>query len=151
MRPEPPAIGRPLKFIGRVHRGFLRLADQQLREQGLAMGHLPVLLALKDGQPRSQAELARLAQVEQPSMAQLLNRMERDGLVERVPDPADKRSRLILLTAACRARMPKSREVMEALSAEALVGFSEAEVVQLAKLVGRLADNIDRMLAEQLG
>jgi MarR family transcriptional regulator, transcriptional regulator for hemolysin len=32
-------------------------------------------------------------------MAQLLNRMERDGLIVRLPDPADRQSRLIALTA----------------------------------------------------
>jgi DNA-binding MarR family transcriptional regulator len=144
--PLPPA--QTLKLIGHVHRAFHRVADQQLREQGFALGQLPVLMALKDGQPRSQAELARLAHVEQPSMAQLLNRMERDGLVERLPDPDDGRSRLISLTPACRARMPKSRAVMEALSEQALAGFSADDVALLGTLMRRLADNVEQMLAQ---
>ena len=89
---QPPG---PLKLIGRASRGFTRLADVALRDHGFATGQMPVLGSLKGGGALSQAELARIAQVEQPSMAQLLNRMERDGLVERVPDPSDKRSRLI--------------------------------------------------------
>eukprot|EP01035_Chromulina_nebulosa_P030725 gene30725-40857_t len=92
--PEP----NPLKLLGRVARGFTRIVDGGLRELGLAAGQLPVLVSLKKSKALSQAELARIAQVEQPSMAQLLARMERDGLVERVDDPQDKRSRLISLT-----------------------------------------------------
>lgn len=146
-RPSMP----PLKLIGHVHRAFQRVADQSLRDQGFALGQLPVLMALKDGRPRSQAELARLANVEQPSMAQLLNRMERDGLVERLPDPEDGRSRLISLTTACRDRMPKAKGVMQMLGGEALQGFSTDEVQILAGLLARLADNVDEMVERRLG
>jgi hypothetical protein len=38
--------------------------------------------------PKAQKELARLLYVEQPTMAQLLTGMERDGLIERTPEPS---------------------------------------------------------------
>jgi len=135
----------PMKLIGRAARMFTRIADGELREFGFATGQLPVLVALKGGKALSQAELARLAQVEQPSMAQLLNRMERDGLVERVPDPADKRSRLISLTADAARRMPKARAVMEARTRQAMAGFTEQEAAQLIELLLRLNETLDRM------
>ena len=149
--PAPSEDALTLKLLGHIHRSFHRVADPQLRERGFAMGQLPVLMALKDGRPHSQAELARLAQVEQPSMAQLLARMERDGLVERVPDPDDGRSRLVLLTAAARERMHETRTVMQAIGAEALSEFTADERAELARLVRRLADKMDRMLAERQG
>ena len=138
-----------LKLIGHVNRGFSRLADPLLREAGFSMGQLTVLGTLKDGRPRSQAELARLAQVEQPSMAQLLARMERDGLVERVPDPNDGRSRLISLTGDCLSRMHEARAVMQVLGQQALEGFSDQDKADLDRLMRRLAENVDRMLAER--
>jgi DNA-binding MarR family transcriptional regulator len=149
--PPPSEDGQTLKLFGHIHRSFHRVADPLLREHGFAMGQMPVLMALKDGRPHSQAELARLAQVEQPSMAQLLARMERDGLVQRVPDPDDGRSRLVLLTAECRARMHESRAVMQALGAEVMAEFSADERAELGRLVRRLADKLDRMLAERQG
>jgi MarR family transcriptional regulator for hemolysin len=149
--PAAPREDSPLKLMGHIHRSFHRVADPLLRERGFAIGQLPVLMALKDGRPQSQAELARVAQVEQPSMAQLLARMERDGLVERVPDPDDGRSRLVLLTPACRERMHESRVVMQAISTEALAEFSAEERAQLGQLLNRLADKLDRMLSERQG
>jgi len=149
--PPPSEDSLTLKLLGHIHRSFHRIADTQLREHGFAMGQLPVLMALKDGRPHSQAELARLAQVEQPSMAQLLARMERDGLVQRVPDPDDRRSRLVLLTPECRARMHESRAVMQALAAEALADFSAEDRAELGRLARRLAEKVDAMLAERLG
>lgn len=135
----------PLKLIGHVTRGFTRVVDGGLREFGFAMGQLPVLVSLKKRKALSQAELARIAQVEQPSMAQLLARMERDGLVERVPDPDDKRSRLISLTPMAARRMPKAKALMDAHVEQALAGFSAEERAQLGALLARVNANVARM------
>jgi DNA-binding MarR family transcriptional regulator len=135
----------PLKLIGRITRGFMRIADGGLRELGLAVGQLPVLVSLKLRKALSQAELARIAQVEQPSMAQLLARMERDGLVERVPDPQDGRSRLISLTPLAARRLPKAKALMDAHAQRALAGFSQEEIAQLTALLVRLDANVERM------
>lgn len=137
------APANPMKLIGRASRGFVRVADAELRSLGFATSQFPVLGALRDGQALSQAELARLAQVEQPSMAQLLNRMERDGLVQRLPDPADKRSRLISLTAVAAGRLPKAKALMDACTSDALTGFTRQEVDQLVRLLSRLNENLD--------
>jgi len=141
---DPHLPPNPLKLLGRASRAFGRIADVALRDLGFATGQLPVLMNLKGGKALSQAELARIAQVEQPSMAQLLNRMERDGLVQRSADPADKRSRLVALTAEANARMPQAKVRMEALSAQMLAGFSPEESAQLVQFLARINDNIDR-------
>ncbi len=143
--PEPvdTVASDPLKLIGITYRTFSRLVDGQLRELGFAMGQLPVLVALKHGVALSQSELARLARVEQPSMAQLLNRMERDGLVQRVPDPNDGRSRLISLTAQARKQLPKAKAVMDATGEKATAGFSQQDLAQLGALMLRINANLD--------
>lgn len=135
----------PLRLLGRVTRGFTRLADDGLREFGFAVGQLPVLVSLKQQKALSQAELARIAQVEQPSMAQLLARMERDGLVERVPDPDDGRSRLISLTPLATRRLPRAKAVMDAQAQQVLEGFSAEDIAQLTALLTRLNANVERM------
>ena len=139
----------PLRILGHAYRTFARIVDTQLREFGFAMSQLPVLIALKNGKPLPQAELARMARVEQSSMAQLLNRMERDGLIARVADPADKRSRLISLTAQAARRMPKGKAAMDATVEIALQGFSATEVRRLGELMRRISDNLERAADER--
>lgn len=78
-------------------------------------------------------------------MAQLLNRMERDGLVLRVPDPHDGRSRLISLTDSAAKGLARCRVVMDDASEQALAGLSDAERDQLAALLGRVNANLERM------
>jgi MarR family transcriptional regulator for hemolysin len=70
------------------------------RLAGGGAGQMPVFFALIDGVAQTQADLTRDAAVEQPTMANTLQRMERDGLVTRVPDPDDKRRALVSLTPA---------------------------------------------------
>jgi DNA-binding MarR family transcriptional regulator len=143
-----PVSENPLKLIGHAHRMFARIVDGQLRELGFAMSQLPVLVALKRSKALPQAELARIAQVEQPSMAQLLNRMERDGLVQRSPDPNDARSRLISLTDHASRRMHKGKAIMDAACDKALADFSAADIQKLRELLLRVAANLDHVANE---
>jgi len=68
------------------------------RRIGTGSGPMPVFFALQDGSTMTQKELVQVAAVEQPTMANTLNRMERDGLIVRTPDPDDRRSARIALT-----------------------------------------------------
>ncbi|GAA2272951.1 MarR family transcriptional regulator [Nonomuraea roseoviolacea subsp. roseoviolacea] len=58
-------------------------------------------LAFADG-PMRLTELTRTEQVSQPAVTQLVTRLERDGLVERRPDPRDGRAVLVHITEAGR-------------------------------------------------
>lgn len=133
-------------MIGQANRSFARLVDAPLRELGFAIGQLPVLVSLRKRGALSQAELARIAQVEQPSMAQLLNRMERDGLVQRVADPSDGRSRLISLTDQALQRLPEAKSTMDAASRKALTGFTKSERELLGDLLSRVNANLENAL-----
>jgi MarR family transcriptional regulator for hemolysin len=139
----------PIRLIGHINRSFARVVDQPMKKLGFAMSQLPVLVNLKRNGPSSQVELAKVAQVEQPSMAQLLTRMERDGLVQRVPDPNDGRSKLISLTKLASQRMPKGKEVMEAASRKALAGFTPNEREQLQALLLRISANLEVVIREE--
>lgn len=145
---QPPLAPNPMKLVARAFRGFTRVVDLEMRDLGFTMGQIAVLMSLKGNKALSQAELARIAQVEQPSMAQLLNRMERDGLVERVPDPTDGRIRLISLTAVSRRRLPKAKALLATRVGDALAGFTPKEIEQLMALLLRLNENLDRLESE---
>jgi DNA-binding MarR family transcriptional regulator len=80
-------------------------------------------------------------------MAQLLSRMERDGIVRREPDPADRRSSLISLTDQARANLPAGREILIRGNADMTKGLSDAEVSTLLSLLERVLANIEAMEA----
>ena len=75
----------------------------------------------------------------------MLARMERDGLIQRTPDPADGRSSRITLTEAAEARLPDAIAVLLRGNREVLRGFTDEETGQLVALLKRLIANLDRV------
>jgi MarR family transcriptional regulator for hemolysin len=142
---ERKVLSTPGHLISQTARGFARLSEARLKPLGFGVGYLPVLVALTNGRAETQRDLARFARIEQPSMAQMLVRMERDGLIRRVPDPEDGRSSLVSLTEIAEARLPDAFTVLFEGNREALDGFTEEETAQLVALLTRLIGNLDRI------
>lgn len=125
---------------------FIRVIDARLAGTGVGSGVLPVIFALAQGAPRTQADLARAAAIEQPTMAATLQRMERDGLIERRRDPADKRKALITLSERARALMPQVRAATSELNEVALTALSASERAAFLDLLARVSANLDAHL-----
>src|SRR5215510_7296999 len=102
--------------------------------------------AMRDaGFESTQRDLARFAKIEQPPMAQMLARMERDGLIQRAPDPADGRSSRITLTEVAEARLPDAVATLLRGNREVLRDFTDEEAGLLVALLTRLIANLDRV------
>jgi MarR family transcriptional regulator for hemolysin len=138
-------------WINRVSRMLLRLHEARLRPLGLTMSQLPVLLALEGERSLSQKELALRARVEQPTMAEMLARMERDGIVQREPNPADARGSLTSLSRKTRLRLPKAKAELTQGELDATAGFSAEEKALLLSLLQRVAKNLEGIAAEASG
>ncbi len=95
----------------------------------------------------SQTELARWAKVEQPTMAQMLARMERDGIIRREPDPSDGRGSLVSLTKKAQSCLPAGRAILRQGNAEMTRGLSSSEVETLVGLLRRVLANVEAMEA----
>ncbi len=147
---ELEVLSTPGHLISLAARAFARLSEARLKPLGFGIGHLPVLVALQDGRAGTQRDLAQFARIEQASMAQMLVRMERDGLIRRTPDPADGRSSRITLTEAAHARLPDACAVLLQGNHEVLSGFTDEETVQLVVLLTRLIANLDRVASAEM-
>ncbi len=134
---------KPGYWINRTSRLLVRRGDTLLRSFGLALSYLPVLRALGERGALSQKELAKIAGVEQPSMAETLLRMERDGVVQREPNPDDKRGSLVSITRRARARFPKAMAELVEGERQAMAGLDDAEQVMLRDLLRRVARNLE--------
>ena len=150
---QDPSISKVLSTPGHLislaARGFARLSEVRLKPLGFGVGHLPVLVALHERQSQPQRDLARFARIEQPSMAQMLARMERDGLICRTPDPADGRSSLISLTETAQTRLPEACAVLFQGNRDVMDGFTGEEESQLVALLTRLIANLDRIASPE--
>lgn len=132
-------------LANRAARLFNRSIDRRLRRHGITSGLLPVFLALEDGGALTQKDLARLAAIEQPTMAATLARMERDGLITRRPDPNDRRRVLISLHPAAMERAAAVREAVGEVNAAALSGLTPDEQVAFLGMIGKVIAAFDTL------
>lgn len=146
---EVEVLSTPGHLISLAARGFARLSEARLKPLRFGVGYLPVLIALNNGRAKTQRDLARFARMEQPSMAQMLGRMERDGLIRRAPDSEDGRSSLVTLTEVAKARLPEACAVLFQGNREVQSGFTKEEAAQLNDLLTRLIANLDSIASAE--
>ena len=132
------------QLVNRAARALARDADSALKPLGLRYAQVPVLALLHDGPELTQKELAETAGIEQPSMAQLLTRMDRDGLIRRAPNPRDARSQTISLAPGTDEQLNEAHERLADLDGRAVQGFTAEEIDTLKHLLTRVSDNLDR-------
>lgn len=138
--PREESLGYQVNHLARLLERALRL---RIAEHGVVPGQFAQLLALYEQDGLTQRELCERVQIEQPTMANTLQRMERDGLVHRVPDPQDRRQAKVLLS-------DRARELQEPLVAAAgevndlaTRGLDVPEVAALLGTITRLIENLE--------
>jgi MarR family transcriptional regulator, transcriptional regulator for hemolysin len=131
------------QLINRASRALTRKGDAALIPLGFRYAQVPVLALLRTRSEMTQSALAAATGIEQPSMAQLLTRMERDGLIRTAPNPRDARSRTITLTPDATARLREADGKVRAVNDEALNGLTEQEIQTLKDLLTRLNVNLE--------
>jgi len=124
-----------------------RLLAQALRERieplGVAPGQFAQLLALYEQDGLSQAELCARVRIEQPTMANTLARMQRDGLIDRVPDPADGRRALVMLTPRARELQDQLIAAARAVNITATRGLDQPQTTAFLAALGHAIKNLD--------
>jgi MarR family transcriptional regulator for hemolysin len=132
----------PTFWINHASRLIMRRFEQGLRPLGFGVAYLPVVAAIDDDGELLQKDLAERAHVEQPTMAALLARMERDGLIAREPHPHDRRASLLALTAKAKAGLPLAKQRLTQDAAQAVAGLSAREQATLMALLRRVVQNL---------
>jgi len=112
----------------------------------LTLAQCKVLIYLQSNEGISQARLAELTDTDPMTLVRILDRMERDGWVERRPDPADRRARRLFKTQAAEPVVDEVWRIADRARAAALAGLSTAERGQLIGLLERIHDNLTRLV-----
>src|SRR3712207_4209661 len=123
-------VGFVLVQICRAHRNE---AETVLCTNGLHTGQEIIVLHLWSEDGRSQTELGGCLGVEPPTISKMVQRMERQGLVERRPDPEDARVSRVYLTPRGRAAHEPALRMWHELETRMLAGLTPAEQMLLRR------------------
>jgi DNA-binding MarR family transcriptional regulator len=132
--------------------GIVRTA-RRLRQEaaaeatGLTPTSTSALATIERFGPLTPSELAKLERVQRPTVTRTLGCLDREGLIERTPDPADGRSALVSVNADGRERLRRLRRRKNAYLARRMRDMAAADVETLERAAGIL----ERMLEDERG
>ncbi|MBT2133051.1 MarR family transcriptional regulator [Croceibacterium sp. LX-88] len=99
----------------------------------------------------AQVDIAKRLRIEGPTMTRMLDTLEKDGLVERLPDPSDRRSKLLRLTHQGEAALKDIFEIADTLRTRLLEGLPADKVDELDGFLELLIGRLDAGLPSQAG
>jgi DNA-binding MarR family transcriptional regulator len=127
---------KPIALLLRQIQGAMRRATERaLRDSNLTVAQANVLTELAYGQPRSNAELARLHSVTPQSMVEILASLERRGLISRSGKPDRGRAMPAELTKEGHSQLLSVHLAMRKVEQRLLNSLSAADISQLRKLL----------------
>lgn len=134
------SLGYQINHLARLFEQHLRM---RIEGHGVTPGQFAQILALYEEEPLTQRELCERVQIEQPTMAYTLGRMERDGLIERMADPQDGRRAHITLTPRTRGLQSSMLAAARQVNEIATDGMSEAETAEFMSRIEKMIDNFE--------
>jgi MarR family transcriptional regulator for hemolysin len=116
--------------------------DQEARQFGMTRAQWQVLSRLERSEGLKQAELAEMLDLQPITLTRLVDRLCHNGLIERRPDPTDRRAKRLFLTEEARPLMDRLAVFGEELMGEVLAGIDDSEVKLLLSKLGRAKENL---------
>jgi MarR family transcriptional regulator for hemolysin len=127
-------------------RRWRKLANERIRPTGHTMARWETLfLVAFSDHALTQGELARLLNVEGPTLVRMLDVLSKEGLIDRRQSEIDRRVTTNAITVQGRQAIDEIMGVTNALRAEVLKGLDPEELAITLKVLGQIIERIDEV------
>ncbi|MDD3798197.1 MAG: MarR family transcriptional regulator [Novosphingobium sp.] len=123
-------------------RHMRRMFDERMRGIGVTGPQARLLMTLGAHEGEQQSYYANLLEVEPITLCRMVDRMVEAGLIERSPDPNDRRARLLSRSARARDMAPDLQAEIDGLVHDIESGFTSDELSALRDLLLRLSEKL---------
>jgi len=148
MRPRSPQ--REFAFlINDVARLLRTHADQRARRFGMTRAQWAVLARLEYAEGLKQAELAELLDLQPITLTRLVDRLCANGLIERRPDPSDRRAKRLYLTPQARPLMNRLADLGQDMMTRVLEGFDGARLEAMTAELSGVRENLRAAISKK--
>ncbi|MES9536755.1 MarR family transcriptional regulator [Actinomadura sp. NPDC000600] len=131
----------PSWLINLVSAHSHRLVADGFAAAGARGYHFRLLTALHEYGPSSQADLGRRSGIDRSDVVAAVNELAAKGMVDRSPDPSDRRRNVITLTPEGSRHLAELDEVVTRIQDDLLAPLSPDERTRLTELLARVADH----------
>ncbi|ODS70817.1 MAG: MarR family transcriptional regulator [Bordetella sp. SCN 67-23] len=144
MRLSRADIGFLLADVSHLMR---RAMARRLNGSTLTFAQARAMVHLSRHEGIRQVELANLLEVQPITLARLLDQLDERDLIERRPDPADRRAHRLFLTAAAAPHLASLRQVAAAVRADVLRDIDDQEATIMLGVLAKMRDNLAALTA----
>jgi MarR family transcriptional regulator for hemolysin len=145
-----PSLNREFAFIlNDVARLLRTYADYKAAQFGITRAQWAVLVRVDRFEGLNQSELAEGLDLQPITLTRLLDKLSDSGLIERRPDPADRRAKRLFLTAAARPLLERLSDLGEETMANTLAGVDVASVELMVSKLSVVKDNLRRLIQQR--
>lgn len=141
-----------LAFLINSSARFLNSAFEKLISHaglGLTPGEARALLTVSAIEGSKQTDIASRIGLEPMTVCTYLDRLESLGLVERRPNPSDRRSKCVYLTPGSAHMLMAVRREVDSLIGQATEGFSDSDLTRFHALLTVLQKNLQDAVSEK--
>ena len=138
-------------LLAQVSRLMRRAFDEKARTIGVTRPQWQVLSLLHAREGINQGGLADILEVEPITLGRMVDRLQDAGLVERRPDPADRRAWRLYLTDKARDLHQQLRPLAQDMIEAALEGISSEQHDELVIAMKKMRANLTRKSASVTG
>ncbi|MGO3707134.1 MAG: MarR family winged helix-turn-helix transcriptional regulator [Mesonia hippocampi] len=133
-------------LIGRTPHAFNRALGTSFKKNKIEISkeHWSILAILREKNGCSQQYLAQKSFRDRPSISRLIDKMEKDGLVERRNDKNDRRLKLIFLTSAGKSLEKKIIPLVHKTIKKALTGIDNENIMIIKETFEKINQNLDK-------
>lgn len=134
--------------MAQVSRLMRRAFDEKARTIGVTRPQWQVLSLLTVHEGINQGGLAELLEVEPITLGRMVDRLQDSELVERRPDPADRRAWRLHLTEKARALLQQLKPMADDMVEIALEGIAPEQSEAMMVVMRRMRSNLSRRVVD---
>ncbi|HEY6663257.1 MAG TPA: MarR family transcriptional regulator [Sphingomicrobium sp.] len=129
-----------LPEIGETAHALRKAFTRRAASLGVTGAQWKVLLKLTLKPELRQTDLADLLDIEPITLTRIIDRLQEAGLVERIPDPADRRAWRLHVTAKAQPVVEKLRGIAEEMTADAFAGVDPKDIETTRKVLAQVRE-----------
>jgi len=145
-----PSINREFAFtLNDVARLLRTYADYKAAQLGITRAQWAVLVRVERFEGLNQSELAEGLDLQPITLTRLVDKLSDSGLIERRPDPTDRRAKRLFLTPAARPLLERLGELGEETMGNTLAGVDAASVKDMIAKLSVVKENLRRLIQQR--
>lgn len=146
----PRSLNREFGFtLNDVARMLRTYADHKASQFGITRAQWVVLVRLDRFEGLKQAELAEMLDLQPITLTRLLDRLAECGLIERRPDPNDRRAKLLYLTPKAKPLLEQLGDLGDELMGTALAGVAREHVELMVAQLAIVKENLRHAIQQK--